>query len=283
MIQYEDFLKVLPQAEDKGKYILGVCPFHSDNSPSLLVFKDGWFLCLAADCSVNNRWVVLWNRLKGQPIRLVPEHRLAYNVPEAIRDFESREDMAYEAHRHLVRYDRGWYLEMRGLGDAIEMHELGYWRGWYTFPVWGKDYSFENVVFRTAPHLQIALDGNPRYWADGKPSMYVPDWHLLNKGDYIVVVFGIMDALTLNKFRFPVVTPTHGHIFDPNWLGTYRKPIFVIPDKGEEKAGLHLTSNLGWRGRMIRLDWPDGMKDANDFLKAGKQDDLLSQLDRRLR
>jgi len=280
-VQYTDFLHKMRGAEDKGKYIVAPCPFHQDESPSLLIFKDGWFHCLGADCARSGTWKTLWNKLSGQPLYVQPEKRIHYKAPQGLFDYESREELAYQAHLHLVQFNRGWYLEMRGLADAIEIHEIGYHRGWYTFPVWDRDYKFETVIFRAAPHVQDAID--MRYWADGKPSMYVPDWRLLNKENYLVIVFGIMDALTLNKFRYPVVTPTHGHVFDPNWLASYRKPIYVMPDKGEEKAGLRLLGELGWRGKLIRLDYPDGMKDANDFLRAGQEKELLAQLEKHIR
>jgi hypothetical protein len=281
-IKYEDFLTRLPQAEDKGKYIVAVCPFHSDSSPSLLIFPDGWFHCLGADCARSGTWKTLWNKVSGQPIVLQAEKRIHYRSPQGLWQYDNREELTYQAYLDLTRYPTfQWYLEMRGVADAIDIHEIGYHRGWYTFPVWDREYKFQNVIFRAAPHVQQAI--NMRYWADGQPTMYVPDWHLLNKGDYIVIVFGILDALTLNKFRYPVISPTHGHIFDPNWLNEYRKPIFVIPDKGEEKAGLRLTAELGWRGKMIRLDWPDGLKDANDFLKDGRQNELLAELERKIR
>ena len=278
-INYSDFLHKLPGAEDKGRYIVATCPFHQDNSPSLLIFPDGWFHCLAATCSRSGTWKTLWNKLEGQPVQVHIETRIHYKSPSGLTEFESREKLAYQAYIDLTHFTTfQWYLEMRGLVDAIDIHEIGYHRGWYTFPVRDRDYRFENVIFRAAPHVQYALDG-VRYWADGKPTMYVPDWHLLNKSDYILMVFGIMDALTLNKFRYPVVTPTHGYIFDANWLNAYRKPIYVIPDKGEEREALELVSNMGWRGKMVRIEYPVGMKDANDFLRAGREKELIAQLE----
>ena len=283
-LKYEDFLTKLPNATDKGKYIVAPCPFHNDNSPSLLIFKDGWFHCLAADCARSGTWNDLWSQLAGRPVQIQSEKRIHYHSPAAMleEEYGSREDGAYQAHRDLVSFTSfQWYLKMRGVDDAIEMQEIGYHRGWYTFPVWDRDYKFQNVVFRAAPHVQDVID--MRYWADGKPTLYVPDWHLLSKCDYILVVFGIVDALTLNKFRLPVVTPTHGHVFHADWLADYRKPVFVIPDKGEEKKVLGMIGDFGWRGRMVRLDWPEGMKDANDFLKAGRQNELLAQLSQVIR
>jgi DNA primase len=280
-INYTDFLHRIPGAEDKGRYIVALCPFHNDSTPSLLIFPDGFFHCLAASCSRSGTWKDLLSQVSGQPVRIQVEKRIHYSSPARLleQDFGDRETGAYQSYLHLAQFSTfQYYLEIRGLTDAIDIHELGYHRGWYTIPVRDSEYKFQNVIFRAAPHVQFALDG-VRYWADGKPSMYVPDWHLLDKGDYIIMVFGIMDALTLNKFRYPVVTPTHGHTFDPNWLNAYRKPIYVIPDRGEERAALKLVSGMGWRGKMVRLEYPTGMKDANDFLKGGREKELLAQLE----
>lgn len=281
-IQYDDFLTKMPGAQDKGKYIVAVCPFHPDNSPSLLIYPDGYFHCLGAECARSGTWKTLWNKISGQPVQVVAEKRIHYHAParmlEDYTESHSREEGAYQAHMDLVRFPTfQWYLQMRGLDDAIDIHEIGYHRGWYTFPVRDPENNFQNVIFRAAPHVQEAI--SMRYWADGKPSMYVPDWRLLETRDYIIIVFGILDALTLNKFRYPVLSPTHGHTFDPAWLDSYRKPIYVVPDRGEEKSGLRLTMDLGWRGRMLRLNFPPGMKDANDFLRAGRQDELRAQLE----
>jgi len=277
-IAYSDFLRKFRNAEDKGNYIVASCPFHQDNSPSLLIFKDGWFHCLAANCSRSGTWKTLWNKMEGQPVQVQVERSIYYKSPQGLFDYESREALAYQAYIDLIHFPTfQYYLEMRGLVDAIDIHEIGYHRGWYTFPVWDRDNKFQTVIFRAAPHVQYAL--GTRYWADGKPTMYVPDWSLLDKGSYVIVVFGILDALTLNKFRYPVVTPTHGYVFDPNWLADYRKPIYVLPDKGEEGAGLKLIGDMGWRGKLIHLDYPEGMKDSNDFLKAGQERNLLSQLE----
>ena len=284
-LNYEDFLHRLPQAKDMGNYIVGVCPFHPDSSPSLLVFKDGWFHCLGADCARSGTWQTLWDKLAGRPIQLQPESRIHYQSPAKMLEVDydaPREEGAYRAYLDLVHFPTfQWYLEMRGIDDAIDIHEIGYHRGWYTIPVWDHEYKFQNVVFRAAPHVQKAI--GMRYWTDGQPTIYVPDWHQLDKCDYIVVVFGIFDALTLNKYRFPVVSPTHGHVFDPNWLNGYRKPVYLIPDKGEERSVLRMIGGFGWRGKMIRLDWPDGMKDVNDFLVAGKEEELLAQLSQVIR
>lgn len=278
MIAYSDFLHKLKGAQDKGKYLVALCPFHQDSAPSLLVFKDGWFHCLAASCSRSGTWVTLWNKINGQPIQIPIETRIHYHAPMGLNGFNSREEMAYEAYLDLTHVPSfQWYLEMRGLADAVDVQEIGYYRGWYLFPVWDRDGVFQTVVFRAAPHVQEGT--GLRYWCDHEPVPYVPDWRLLDKNNYVTVVYGIMDALTMNKLRYPVMTSTHGaDTFKAEWLDGYNKPIYIIPDKGEEKTALKLSSQLSWRGHVVYLDYPKEMKDVNDFLRSGKEKELIVQL-----
>jgi len=95
----------------------------------------------------------------------------------------------------------------------------------------------------------------------------------------LYVVFGMIDALTLSELRLPVVTSTGGaKSFQPQWLENYRKPILVIPDKGEDRAATNLAGGLDWRGKVKRLDYHGVFKDPNDYLMAGKRTELLKEL-----
>lgn len=280
-VTYQDLLGRLQRAHDYGKYISALCPFHEDKeTPSLLVFKDGWFRCLSASCCRHGTWNTLWNKLQGQPIQIHPEYRTIFGAPSGLHEYESLEELAYQAHIDLEQFPSwAWYLELRGLDDAIEIAELGYHRGWYTFPVWDKDHQFQTAVFRSAPHVQEAT--RIRYWCNHRPVMYVPDWNLVKKARHIFVVFGMMDALTLNKLRYPVVTSTAGaDTFQADWLNEFRVPIYILPDKGEERTAMELASKLGWRGQMDLLDYPQGCKDPNDYLTHGQEKKLRAELTR---
>lgn len=93
------------------------------------------------------------------------------------------------------------------------------------------------------------------------------------------VVFGMIDALTLSELRLPVVTSTGGaQSFRPQWLENYRKPILVIPDKGEGRAARRLAGGLDWRGKVKTLDYPGDFKDPNDYIAAGRGESLLKEL-----
>jgi hypothetical protein len=275
VILYSDFLTKLERTHDYGKYMSAMCPFHSDNTtPSLLVYKDGWFRCLSANCSRTGSWKMLWNKLNGQPIRLRSETRTIFQAPTRLDEYENLHQLCYQAHNDLEQFESwAWYLEQRGLDDSIEIAEIGYHRGWYTIPVYDRDRNFVTAVFRAAPHVQEST--GLRYWCGHAPVMYCPDWNLMVDPKFIVVVFGMFDALTVNKFRVPVVTSTAGaDSFKAEWLDDWRVPIYILHDKGEETTGIRLASKLGWRGQDVSLDFPKGCKDANDFVKNGKSKEL---------
>ena len=60
------------------------------------------------------------------------------------------------------------------------------------------------------------------------------------------------------------VTGLSGQEFKAEYLDKWRKPIYIIPDKGEEKKAIDLQCSLGWRGMMLKLNWPDDCKDLNE-------------------
>lgn len=276
MLTYNDVIRELQGVHEYDRYAAARCPFHQDSSPSLLVFKDGWFKCLG--CGVHGHLTNLHNKIRGQYVAVHPERRTIFQAPRQLDDYPTEEYLCYQAHIDMMQFPNWqWYMEMRGLEDCIEIAEIGYHRGWVTIPVKDKDGNFITCVFRAAPHVQEVT--GTKYWCNHAPAMYVPDWRLLDKAKFIVVVYGIFDALTLNRLRFPVVTPTHGKTnFCPEWLDAYRKPIYIVPDLGEEKEAIKLASQLGWRGNTFFLDYPKGCKDPNDYLVQGKEKLLQTQL-----
>ena len=288
-LKHDDFLTLLPQAKSYGRYITGLCPFHEDSAPSLLVFTDGWYRCLG--CGSHGTWKTLHNKLKGQPVQVMPDRAIEWGMP-VIRP-DDMEQVCYESHLDLVHFPTlGWYLELRGIDGRIESNELGYWNGWYTIPVKTENGDFITGVFRAAPHIQEAT--GHRYWCHHSPTMFVPDWNLFKSRDYVIVVYGMIDALLLSQMRYPVCTTTGGKdSFDGDWLDDVRKKIYIIPDLGEETiirkgkngrnefgtgAPYKLNAELGWRGEVMLLDYPEGTKDCADFYLKGKLDMLNAQL-----
>jgi hypothetical protein len=272
-LKHKDFLTKLDRAHEYTKYIAGMCPFVEHHNQALLVFADGWFKCLG--CGRHGSWEQLWNKLQGQNVVIRPEGKTAWKGPQVTGNLE---DLCYQAHMDLMQFSSyQWYIEQRGLEGRIEINELGYHEGWYTIPVTSEDGNFITAVFRSSPPVQQATD--LRYICRHIPVPFVPDYNLIRKSDTLFVVYGILDALTLADLRFPVMTSTAGKdTFNPEWLDSYRKKIVIIPDKGEEDTAYGLASQLDFRGRVLNLDFPDGVKDCNGFYETKKGELLRTQL-----
>lgn len=274
-VTFDNLISRLDKAVPYEKYTMTVCVFHSDSEPSLMVFKDGWFRCLG--CGRHGNWNTLWDKVNGRRVTVTPEPVTSYRPPIA---GEELEDICYQAHLDILQFQSlQWYLEMRGIEDRIETNEIGYWKGWYTFPVRNEEGAFETAVLRAAPHVQDV--SNIRYWCKSAPMMYVPNWHRVRHSKYLFVVYGIMDALSLSSMSLPVVTSTAGNnTVNPKWFDEFRVPIYVLPDLGEIQQAMDLVKHLGWRGKAINLSFPAGKKDVNGFLEANQRHELLSQLSR---
>src|SRR3990167_8810757 len=196
-------------------YLLTFCPFHQDDSPSLLVFEDGWFRCKGAECGRTGRLETLYDALVSPSA--APNGRAEHArgrppwLPKA-GDTEAIARLVWDAHNVLLRNESfRWYLEMRGVADRVETAGLGWHEGWITIPILTDDRQVQGVVLR-ATKLTQKMTGMRFVQLTGqRPMLYCPDWALVNKGGgALFVVFGMFDALALSSLRFPVVTTTGG-------------------------------------------------------------------------
>jgi len=258
----EQVISKLDGVHEYEKYYSALCPFHGDSHPSLLVYKRGWFKCLS--CGQTGDLDRLYRRLtdRGGVVSQKPE-KATYTAPSI--PVERAEKYANDAHDILIRNEHtlGWYLRSRRVENRIEAQRLGWWNGWYTIPFYTQEQEFWGMVFRAAPHIQEATQYRFVFPKGQAVGLYVPDWKLVKETDYLIVVFGIFDALSLCDLRYAVATPTggKGNVYSA-MLQEFRKPIYIMPDKGEEDAAIALAGKLGWRGHVIRVDW--NMYNAKD-------------------
>jgi len=172
----------------------------------------------------------------------------------------------------------GWYLRMRKLDGRIEGQKLGWHNGWYVIPTYSQNDDLTGYILRAGKHIQEATGA--RYVTHSTSSLYVPDWYLYLTGDYLVVTFGILDALTLVDLRIPAVSTVWGKTIRMEDFDAVRKPIIFFPDQGEENDAVHYYQHLGWRGRIARLDWPEDAKDPNDLHMMGRDVDIINAIER---
>jgi hypothetical protein len=284
-ITWEQIEQKIGEYKEYGKYVAILCPFHNDEHESCFIYKEGFFYCAA--CGAKGDFYKLDRQLSGVMLPTKVKRQAVSFTPPTIPTADEDQDhatkletWAYTAHRNLARYEEelGWYLRNRGVDDRIQPQCLGWVNGWYTVPAYDKDHRFQAVVCRADSHIQEAK--GIRFWLPpNQPQvLYVPDWGLVLNNAYLFVTYGIFDALTLAHLRFPVATGMSGKHINPDLFEKFRCRIIVLPDRGEEDEALELANNLGWRGKVKHLVYPDNCKDCNDFSRTGQEQHLLNQL-----
>jgi hypothetical protein len=257
----------------------------ADRSASLLIYRDGFFICKS--CGAQGGFDKLYRRMCEVGGRAVDHQKLSEAgtrlLPQLPTDPSGVDRFCAEAHERLMQFPSlGWYLDQRKVESQIEPARLGWWDGWITLPVLDAAGGVKGVVLRATPVVQHQTGLRFTMPAGQTAMLYCPDWRRLDSEPCIFVVYGMLDALTLAKYRYAVVTTTAGKdSFKPEWLDRFRKPIYFLADKGEDNATNKrpLTYGMGWRGHGLHLDWPDGIKDPNDYDTQGKWPLLASRLD----
>ena len=282
-ITIEDILPKLNKYIEHDGYVMTHCCFHSpDIHPSLAIYNDGYH-CYA--CGARGSLYKLWKELQGGNFlptsAEVGECRLQFSV-----DLDALKLLCDEAHNLLVQYPHPLqeYLKRRGVKDRIIPQRLGYWRGFYTVPCYDENEMFMGVVMRASPHLQQETGARFNI-PKGQPAIfYVPDWELALSNNYLCVVFGMFDALALCELGIPSGTSTSGKdSTSAEMLEWCRKHILIIPDEGEEDTARKLLTKLGWRGKVLDIDYPSDCKDPADMLEHGYGIELKQMIEKEAR
>lgn len=264
----DEVADLFPHVIWHGKYFATTCPYHdsSPDNPSFLVYPDG-AVCLSASCRKKVSLAKLAHHLKHShtPLPAAPATaNLNWHVlPEP-------EVLANKAHELLCAVpSQAHYLKERKVEAMIGPSKLGWWDGWYTFPIYNRHRQFAGLVLRAGPSLAKYVG---RYVSPPgqRPLLYCPDWKLVERSETVYVPFGIFDALTLAQLGLPTVTPTNLKGARPELFADLRKQLVIIPDKGEEEVGHELAYGLDWRGTLLKLAYPPGLKDLNDLATHGK-------------
>jgi len=102
LLTLDSIAERLPQVTRYDGYIAGLCPFHDDHRPSLLVYdkdptaREGWFRCLA--CGEQGTWSRLYDALGGVALQTVGTGASSYGLPIVPKTKEGQEHLALNAH-----------------------------------------------------------------------------------------------------------------------------------------------------------------------------------------
>ncbi len=260
----EDYMEGFHPYNDRA-YAMAVCPFHDDHSPSLQIGQNRYY---CKTCGASGNLEYLYNKVSGRPIQYTKK---VYNPSAFIWDrwseqYGSVQDTCKIAHTQLSnRPELGEYLYKRGLTQyQIAMGTLGFLGGYYIFPIKDENNKVQGAVARASPTIQTKTN---RYSASKNcpVKLYVPSWDAVNNSEDIYVPFGILDSWTCLMAGYSSITGISGQAIRPEYFDNIRKPIWIIHDRGEERAAVELQRGLGWRGRRLDIQWPDTTKDNNDI------------------
>lgn len=271
MISLSEIQSHLENCHDYGHYLSAICPFHQDNKPSLMVYEDR-FYCLA--CGKGGSLEYLLSKISNGYF-VSPRQIVTPNWARWLSDCDLR-IFSKQTHGFLKRHpEYQLYLKKRCIDSMIDEMRIGFKDGYYTFPIFNENGSVVNIVVRAGESLQELTDTRyfscPYQFSQSRGTIYSTSFELLNESPFVIIVFGIIDLLSLGTMNIPSVTFSNGKVIPPSLFDQWRKLFYIIGDKNEEKDAKRLAQNLGWRGRFVNLSYPEGCKDINNIhVKYGK-------------
>jgi len=273
----DGLVDVLDYCHRYENYLLARCPFHQDNRPSFLVFPDK-YRCLS--CGVWGETSKLLAKIKPSAGSLLaPVTEINFHNPwtKWIRNSTLQKVLTL-----AWQYSPSKYLKDRKIdADTQKKLGIGILDNWITFPIRDVDGKVCGAVARAGEGNNSLAKYVTPHGQDAN-LLYAPSWKRCFSKDTIFVTFGIIDAITLYSMGYAAVSTTSGKRVHPSAFDTLRKKIVFIPDQNEEKDAMQIAAQLGWRGKVARLDYPVGTKDVNDWYQQAIQSIPVSEMNKML-
>ena len=247
-------------------YLAAKCCFHDDKNPSLMVYPDRYY---CKSCGASGTTSRLLRFLETGNFHSSEFEIYHPQLWKKLGDFDP-EDVVFEAHDFLKKHwDITYYLKDRRIDTEFVHLMIGYLDGYYIFPIFGGNHEVLGLVARAGPVLQEQT--GTRYMIPPNQDLnllYCPDWDKVQSESYVLVPFGVIDAVSLGILDYPVVSGTVGHNLTAETFQHLRKKIIFLPDGDhwDDAPARKLASALDWRGRVAFLHYPEGTKDCNEVL-----------------
>lgn len=276
-------------------YVTGSCPFHEDNNPSFIVYKDGWH-CYSAKCPRPQGSVLDWiAHLRGNDnptgkdiYELAKEFggsgskRSIIVLPgthhsKPVKKIRQNPDFSYRSPvQHHLKYliDRGFSEEF------VEFYKLGSKNNSVAIPIWSglpRVSKLKGVRFRNLNNYGPRYYGIEGYNEPMLVNSWVIKWLQQDQKRYsrylpLHVFYGEFDALLACQLGIPAVSPTNGcKSFDPMWVRNLDMPIVFYPDLGEESAAIADAQAIGFRASVKPFAYFEGKDFTEIYLSATKK------------
>lgn len=286
----------------RGQRYFGICPFHADTNPSLVVYprKQAFhcFGCLARGDIID--WIQ-----KSLGVDFKAAIKLLGHLPEVEpqplfkaqpKRFRSISKQAAE-YWHSRLGKRRTYFYDRGFTDYTVNHERWGWDGRrFVVTIWeGKPQTSKLLAVKlrrddAGERRRLAENGLaddlldkafhliPKYVLRGSYDKILYNSHMVENQNEVWVFFGELDAALATQLGLPACSPVHGaNGWVRNWGRTHlraAKRVNIFPDRGEEDQGFRVKAMIGGQARVLSL--PEGpWSDFGEFILAGQSVDEL--------
>jgi len=248
-----------------SNYLSAICIFHEDHKPSLIIHEDR-YKCLA--CGAYGRTEQLLARISSGSF--VPSYFTKTTLRNPFSDWLKHQTLPQvlkSSWQYLKEHPwYGKYLEGRGIPHQTQIKcGIGYRDGFVTFPITDRQHKVIGGVTRSINEKNYFVPKGQ------DPNLLIsPSWIRIERATEVFLVYGIVDTFSLHVLGLPTMSTLSGKRLDPCALDWCKKKITIVPDFGEVEDARKLASQLGWRGHVKVLDYPDGMKDTSDLLQRDK-------------
>lgn len=240
----------LPGTKAYSDYLMVVCPFHGGDKPNMMVSKrTGKAYCMGEQRFYDMEET--YTHLLTAPVPML-EAGPAY--PDALVPIRPGTWVAQELHhRRITDYSRlamgpdGNSLAFLNKRNQVQVYRFGDGFGYRTV---GKD------LMWTQQDERNTFLGT-------------------------LIVYGMLDAVAcvpaVQGLNLLVVTPTRGQTSGAGPFLNLPAPIWVWPDRYEERSAIRLLSKLGWRAGGMIDPLPE-YKDPSDVIAALNHDWVTSYI-----
>jgi twinkle protein len=242
------------------------CPFCKSKEKSFGVsLRDGAFSCLRLnECGVKGSFIDLQKMLGIRDLQLPDNNSMIYRPSIKYDKPKVKSDINANAIK---------WLQGRGIWEATSgVFKIGQRQDWIMFQYF-KNGELVNVKYRNMKEKKFYSEKN------AEPVLYGRD--LVGDTDYIVIVEGEIDCLSMSQYAFPVVSIPSG-ANDTGWiehewdfLQRFKKIYLCLDnDTAGQKNIEEIVNRLGrWRCYNIILPY----KDVNDCLMKDVPDTKIQE------
>ena len=233
-----------------GELWVGLCPWHSEDTPSFTVYQDNHYHCFGCEkhgssidflmeirqISFREAVQALSTELGIQSHSYTQKRVLTPNLPTKRVVDRDLVEMWYQQLLKLPERLDYWYGRLF-TRETIERERLGWnGEGYFSIPV-------GDVIPQCSDVLSVrfrAGDGQePRYKGiSGFNESALYNRHCISGNKTICFFFGELDALLCSDDGMPSVSPTNGkESFDPSWVDYFTgvERVIIIPDRDDPK------------------------------------------------